>query len=279
MSVFFRCKSTRHLFSKPTKLIFYSFLCIFLFISVNAYSGQSHLKISPKWIEGSANSVPLGQLLSQYANETGCRIYLDETLFDSPTTFAINTRLSHEKGIKKIVSPYSYALVFSRTPGDNNSRITEIHVFKKGQRNGAKFRALNNTGYGSSMNSHSSDTVFNGSGNSASSSGSNSDAGRSINSKERFRQNYVVEKSAYGSPVLKKPSGEKGPDYRMSALEMKKAYENYRQTKYETNLRDSQSKSREAKKIFEQGKRQSREERNQMFKKYIMQHLNESGNS
>lgn len=105
---------------------------VILLTGLPARAHDFNLETGSGWIKGYAKQAPLGAILSQLAQRNGCKVYIDEKLAAVPVTFDIPAAFDAERAIRRIVHPFSYALVFSRLPQTGDLRIDQVKVFSEG---------------------------------------------------------------------------------------------------------------------------------------------------
>lgn len=241
-------------------------ILLILGLCVPASAGELKIEAGSGWMKGSAEAVPLEQVLSQVAGKTGCDIFIDEKIAAAKASFRIDEKLSLDRAIRRMVRPHSYAVVFGGDEKDGEFAILEVWVFRKGAERTASYVSLKGSDYSTSSSVGAGST-----GTGSSSAASASDAGRTIEGKNILRRDLVVTKSPFGTPVIKYRDKSKGPDYRPNAYEMKQAYQRYQQEKREMTKRRSESAARQARRASEQDMERYRAKRNEEIRKQIME--------
>ena len=259
--------------SQKTNLLFSLVSLSFLFAIIALYPSKAlasdfRIDVSQEGISGYADNAPLKDILSDISSKTGCNIYLNEKLSNAKTSFYIANKISNEKAIKLIIQPNSNIMVFGLNEKKEHY-ISDIKVYPKGVKTG-KYMSLHDNArvasYGSSNNSSS--YVVN---SYRQSSGVDSnDVGRSL--PERYKSKiYNVEKSAFGTPVLKKNKSEKGPGNSLNSSNMKKAYAKYRAEKKSYENRVSSSERRMGYLAAQKQRQQYLAKRQQAYQKRALQ--------
>ncbi len=89
---------------------------------------------------------PLKQVMETVIKETGINVFIDQSLLDTRLSVSFKG-LSVEEGLKKIVGPQSYIMVFS--PGKDtagNCPVKAIRIYPKGEPDKARYVSLNANG-------------------------------------------------------------------------------------------------------------------------------------
>jgi len=252
---------------------FFAITLIFLFFIISTPSvqaGNFNIDVSPDGIEGFADNVPLAQVLAKLAQKTGYRVYFNEKLNNAKASFIINRKINPEKAIKLMIHPHSNVMIFGGRKDINNSDILEVKVFPKGTSMGSYVALHSNL-----QNQYSvKNTSFSRSGKTDTFE-SNADYGRRLDKNELNNKIFTVEKSAFGTPVIKKKRGTRGPDYSLNSSEMRKSYEKYKSEK-------KKSERRMASHLRKQGYQMSKKEKQEYIsdrQKVYQNLLNKNKNS
>jgi hypothetical protein len=226
-----------------------------------AFCGQCEIQTGPGWIKAKADQVPLGKVLSQVAEKEKYNIYIDEQLQQVPVTFSFQENLPPEKAIKRMVRPYSYAMVFGSDTEDKSPNILEVWVFRKGHQLNARYVAVTSGEAGQAVSA--------GAGSASDSSAGLSNSGPSIDGKDLVRRDLYVKENAYGGPVLARRDPKRGPDYRPTSRQMQEARWRYQLDKMRQEKRISDGLLRQARQDLERATSQHRAQRNDEIREYI----------
>ncbi|NIQ37113.1 MAG: hypothetical protein GTN81_00760 [Proteobacteria bacterium] len=218
-------------------------------------------------ITGSADGAPMGEVLKILTERMGWEIYVDSELLDTPVSFNIEEKLEPEKAIQRMVNPHSYAMVFDTDGRDGKPRIQKIWIFRQGAQHLAHYIPLITE-----------DPDF------VTSPAAGEDRSRSAaplsaltapdqktEAKGLVRRDLRVERSAFGTPVVRARDGDKGPNYRPSVNEMRLAYERYRLARHREERRMAEIESQEARANYEKARQAYFSSRNQALKNQILQ--------
>lgn len=107
------------------------FMGVILLTGLPARAHDFYLEAGNGWIKGYAKQARLGDILAQLAQRNGYKVYIDQKLAAVPVTFDIPVAFDAERAIRRIVHPFSYALVFSRIPQTGDLRIDQVKVFSE----------------------------------------------------------------------------------------------------------------------------------------------------
>lgn len=238
---------------------------IWLLCSALPVLGEScDISVTDEGITGNAQQIPLSNALSQLASKAGYTILVDKNIQFVPVTFRMNSRMTPEKAIQRIVHPYNYAIVYGAGERKGEYTVIEIRVYgeKAGQsleyatitsRSTALLEA-ERKGTGDSDNEKSAVGLA--------VKAAAPDAGRSIAGKQLVKQNFITQKNAFGQPVIGKRSPFLGPDYRPTTAQLRNAYQRYQATKKFQQQRAAQSAKMSAKRKYEQQKSKALEKQN-----------------
>ena len=243
-SVFYSFDHSTHI---NRKKYLFSLACICFLFSIivlyplHASASDFQIDVSPQGISGYSNNAPLKDILSELSQKTGYRIYLNDKLANKTSSFFIASKIDHEKAIKLIIQPHSNIMVFGLNE-NHEPDISEIKVYPRSGKSGRYLPLHNNTG--NSYSSRSKNTSYNINSHSASSGAASNDNGRTL--PDKIKNNlYNVEKSAFGTPVLKRNNLHKGPGRSLNSSDMRKAYAKYKMEKKQYEHRVSSSQKRE----------------------------------
>lgn len=240
-------------------------LSIFLFAST-VKAADFNISVGPDGISGYSNGAKLKDVLAVLSQKTGYQIYLNEKLSDTPTSFYIANRISNEKAIKLIVQPNNHVMVFGLNENKREPDILEVKVYPRSGKSGSYIPLHNSdvkiASYSSSKQDISSFTQS-----------ESNDSGRVINAEKYKDSMYGVEKSAFGTPVLKKKNGEKGPDYSLRASGMKKAYTKYMLDKKRYEHRVASSQNREGYLAAQRQKQEYMAKRQQVYRDHVKNNI------
>jgi len=189
-----------------------------------AIASNISIEADGNWIKGHADHAPLGEVLSRLSDQTGCEIFVDEKLYDTPVTFDMPNRMPSEQAIRRMIHPYSNALVYEAVPGTDKIRIQQIKVFDEG---GPVSRYVHAAGNGG-QNVRTSYARGNGGARLSTLLSSKGVSSGEEAVRKNVRPALTVEKGALGIPKMKYRERGHGPDYRPSGLAMRKAYAKYR---------------------------------------------------
>lgn len=106
---------------------------VVLILGIPSFSHASELSLeySSGRLSVNASNAPLEEVLKTLSLKCGLKIFLDSSLASKHISAKFDN-LSLEQGIKKLVSPYSSAMIFEKivTPGGRNDfYISEVKVF------------------------------------------------------------------------------------------------------------------------------------------------------
>ncbi|MBT8342289.1 MAG: hypothetical protein HKP58_05405 [Desulfatitalea sp.] len=215
------------------------------------------LEAGDRWIKGQARQVPLTEVLGELSDQTGCSIYIDERLAQMPVTFDMPTPVPSEEAIRRIIHPYSNALVYVRVPGTQDTRIQQIKVFSESGQDASyvQVKGRNGNPVGSSYARGAGTTrVSRLLSNKAVSSGEHA-------VQEQVRPALTVERNALGLPSLKFRDKAHGPDYRPDAQAMRKSYNDYRRDRNALAVRTRKAAIRNGRQSAEQARAEYRQKR------------------
>lgn len=236
-----------------------------LLSATSAIAGNIAIEAGNRGIKGYADQAPLGEVLGRLADQTGCEIFIDEKLYDTPVTFNLPSPVPSEQAIRRIVHPYSNAMVYEAVPGTDQIRIQQIKVFDKGGQVSRYVHAAAN------RQSNLRDSYARGSGTTRQSSllsGRGVSAGPQA-AKQRVRPALSVEKGALGLPSFNYGGKGQGADRRSSMSAMRKAYTKYRQESQAYNERNAQSAMLDGRRKSIQAQTRYRSQRLQAIKNRI----------
>jgi hypothetical protein len=200
------------------------FIGVLLLVGLPAHANDFFLETGSNWIKGRAQEARLADVLGNLAERSGYSIYIDKKLADVPVTFEIPVALEAEKAIRRIVHPYSYALVFTRVPGSGIIRVQQIKVFSEGSQS-AQYILL--AGKGTAPVTAASYARGNYSDSRRITKG-HVQAGAAA-AQRQIRPAIEITKSSLGFTGYRFRDSKRGPDYRPTARTMAKAYAQYRQ--------------------------------------------------
>lgn len=103
-------------------------VAVILFPERPAWGDDLNLHVSSSGIKGYAHQVALEDVLEVLADEGGYTFYMDEALINSALTFNIPYAMPAEKAFQRILSPYSYALVYVQIP-EHQVKIKQIQIY------------------------------------------------------------------------------------------------------------------------------------------------------
>lgn len=103
-------------------------LAVILFPERPAWGDDLKLCVNASGIKGYAHQAALADVLEVLADEGGYTFYLDEALINAAITLDIPYALPAEKAFERILSPYSYALVYALIP-KHRVTIEQIQVY------------------------------------------------------------------------------------------------------------------------------------------------------
>jgi hypothetical protein len=190
-----------------------------------AWGAEISLQVRDDRIQGYAHQARLEAVLGELAAQTGFTIFIDESLVDTEVNFDIPTALTAEKAIKRIVQPHSYALVFTRVPGQADIRIEQIKVFNEGNQAAGFVTVTSGNGAVEVQPSYGRGDTPERLANAASHSVVH--AGPE-GVRTHVRPPVEFSTNSMGFTGFNFRSRGKGPDYRPSTLTMAKAYAQYR---------------------------------------------------
>ncbi|MFQ5904610.1 MAG: hypothetical protein ACE5JO_13075 [Candidatus Binatia bacterium] len=234
---------------------------------VLASASSTKIEAGSNWIKGSADATPLRQVLEDFAERVGCDVYIDAALVDEPVTFNIEDKVTPGEAIRRIVRPHSYAVVFGGETEQGEPRILEVWIFRQGEQHTASYVPLKTEGADithAPVSGEEPDT------DASTSPDPSTGSGRTIQGKGLIRRGLTVEKSAFGTPVVKARDRGKGPDYRPSAYQMRLAYERYRLAKHREEQRMAEITLQQARANSERNRRAYHSKRNRELKNHIL---------
>lgn len=238
----FKCRVNR----SKTRSRFKTHLCMIVILVLTgmlmglagpAAASKVSIEAGSHWIKGSAHQAPLGEVLSRLSDETGCEIFIDEKLYDTPVTFDMPEPVPSEQAIRRMIHPYSNAMVYEAVPGTDQIRIQQIKVFDEGGPVARYIHAVGHGGQGASQ-SHAL-----GSGETRLStllSSKGISTGQSAVQKI-VRPALTVGKGALGLPRFNYGGKPHGPDFRPTSETMRKAYAKYQQERQAYARRSEQA--------------------------------------
>ncbi|MGD9366983.1 MAG: hypothetical protein PVH87_14895 [Desulfobacteraceae bacterium] len=103
-------------------------VAVILFPERPAWGDDLNLHVGSNGIKGYAHQVALEDVLEVLADKGGYTFYLDEALINAAITFNIPHAMPAEKAFQRILSPYSYALVYVQMP-EHRVKIEQIQVY------------------------------------------------------------------------------------------------------------------------------------------------------
>ena len=218
--------SDRHLRRYSLSVSVLATLVVILFISsLPAAADELSLTVGNQVITGYARQVPLGEVLGRLSDQTGCEIYIDQALYNTPVTFDMPVPMPTERAVRRMVHPYSNAMVYEAVPGTGEIRIQQIKVFQEG---GSKSQYVRVAGHGGQ------NTVASYARGETNMRRSSLLSSKGVSSGMAAVQRNVkpalsVERGALGLPRYNFQDKGHGPDYRPDVLTMRKAYADYRQ--------------------------------------------------
>lgn len=261
MNVFF--EAMERLRFRMNVLVKLTLALFILTYSTPAFSGQLEIEIGPGWMKGKADGAAMGEVLTKMTHKAGYAIYIDEQLQETPVTFNIQDKLAHEKAIKRIVRPHSYAVVFGGEDKDSISNILEVWIFRKGQQFSASYVDLR------TASTAVSGTASSGT-HSASAGSREVSEGSYVDPKKVVKRELYVKRNAYGGPLFTyRDDPKKGPDYRPNAHEMRQAYQRYQMAKRRAERRRAEALRRNGRQEYEKDRENYRTHRNQAIQQYI----------
>jgi hypothetical protein len=232
-----------------------------------AHSSSVHIESGSNSIKGTATDAPLGQVLERLAETIGCDIFIDAPLVDEPISFTISEKTTPENAIKRMVRPHSYAMVFGNEENEEEPRLLEVWIFRRGEQHSASYVPLRK----SEELSEGSQTSANVVEHSEALEDDPSESSGSTSGRNLVRRDLHVEKSPFGTPVVKGRDRRRGPDYRPSPYQMRLAYERYRIAKRREELRMAEMTIRHAQNNSERRRQAYLSKRNQEVKNQIME--------
>ena len=125
------------------------FLVIGAFVSIafsSGYAADLSLEYRSEKLSGDISKVPLRTILTVLSEKTGITVYLDPSL-KSKRISASFTDLPLVDGIKKLISPYSSAVVYGKKTGADGKavfHVAELKVFDRGKED-ASFMLIGKT--------------------------------------------------------------------------------------------------------------------------------------
>ncbi len=205
---------------------------VILLTGMPARAHDFYLETGSGWIKGYAKQAPLGAILSQLAQRCGYKVYIDEMLAAVPVTFDIPAAFDAERAIRRIVHPFSYALVFSRQPETGDLRIDQVKVFSKSSRS-TNYMLL--TGNGSAPVVTSSHARGYGRTNAP---GGKVQAGKAA-ADQHVKPMVEIKKSSMGFTGYSFGDHRRGPNYNPDISMMAKSYSEYRKDRESLENRSS----------------------------------------
>jgi hypothetical protein len=240
------------------------FMGVILLIGVPARAHDYILETGHNWIKGQAHEARLGDILGNLAERCGYTIYLDEKLVSVPVTFDIPVKLEAEKAIRRIVHPFSYALVFARVPGKPGIRIEQVKVYSQGSQS-AHYVLMSGNGSGFTAKSS---YARGGAGGSGRALSSGVHAGMAA-AQRNVRPPLEITKSSLGFTGYRFHNSKKGPDYRPDTMSLAKSYSEYRQERKAYQQRVDSTVLLSGKRNAEKGKSRFRAQRTESIQQTL----------
>lgn len=238
--------------------------------SLPAAAGNVSIEADSHWIKGSAQQAPLGEVLGRLSDATGCEILIDEKLYDTPVTFNMSDPVPSEQAIRRMIHPYSNAMVYEAVPGTDQIRIQQIKVFDQG---GPVARYVHAVGRGTQGSSPS---YARGAGETRLStllSSKGISSGQSAVQKN-VRPALTVERDGLGLPRFNYGGKQHGADFRPTAEKMRKAYAQYKKDRQAYAQRSEQARMISGRQQAMQNLARYRYQRNQAIKNRLTSKTN-----
>lgn len=238
-------------------------VCILLYPERPAWGNDMHIQIENNKIKGYAHQVSLGIILSELARQGGYTVYVDENLFDAPTSFSLPMYIPAERAIQRIVHPHSIALIFTRLAEQSTARVSQVKVFSKGnlstsyaQLDGSG-RIITHTTYAHGKSMRANGPLFSG-----------MHAGPEAVQKH-VKAPVIITENAMGFTGFKFKDKQRGPDYRPDTIALAKAYIQYRKDREAYTVNGQSSELADAKATAETAKSSYRAQRNESIQQTI----------
>lgn len=119
------------------------FVCLSTAVCFGEQKESISLSVNGEMLSADIHHAPLKKVLAKLSSECGAAVYLDESLQDKTVSVKIEKQ-PIENAVKRLVSPYNSAVIFSqrqKASGEKEFYISNIKVFQSGT--GGKYVDVN----------------------------------------------------------------------------------------------------------------------------------------